>query len=73
MLKKEIEQLRHFLHLMDACYKDVEEAQTGKDAMKLDEAQTELAMTESAWLDYMQEILVEAGRIPQAADMNADF
>lgn len=68
MSKKEIKQLRHFLHLMDECYNDVEVAQAGNDGNKLDKAQTELAMTESALLDYMQDILVKTGRIPQADD-----
>lgn len=65
MNKKELEQLQHFVQLMDECYADIEKAKAGKNAGQLEEAETDLAETEAAMLQYMYGILVEAGMIPK--------
>lgn len=72
MNKKQLEQLRHFIHLMDECYTDVENAKASKNAEQLEEAETDLVETETAMLQYMHGILYDAGMIPATDDGSND-
>lgn len=57
MSEKELEQLQHFIHLMEECYAEVAKVKDSKDAKLVEEAETNLAETEAAMLQYMYNIL----------------
>ena len=68
MSEKELEQLQHFIHLMQECHAEVAKVKDSKDAKLVEEAETNLAEAEAAMLQYMYNILYEAGMIPVADD-----